>query len=398
MTATNAKKLTVGVIFGGRSVEHDVSVVTGQQVIRALNPSRYEVVPLYITRTGVWLTGAPLTDIKTFQNANVAELMGVNETTLSSGTNPQGTITPPFAGYLKRSTLKKIDVLFPTIHGTHGEDGTLQGLFELADIPYVGCGVMASAVANDKITTKAVLKEHGIPVLPYVGLSRPQWRTNREAVLDVLNGIGYPLFVKPATLGSSIGIGRPEDRAAAAAALDVAFGLDRRVVVEQALEGAIEVNCALLGNDDPRPSVLEQPISFQEFLSYEDKYLRGGAGKGMKGAERHIPAPISEELTARIKDMAVAAFRAIDGRGTARIDFLVQAGEVYLNEVNTMPGSLAFYLWQAEGMSPPALCDALIQLALEAHAEKRRTIYDYRSPLLNQAALKGVKGLGGYKK
>ena len=392
------KKLTVGVIFGSRSVEHDVSVVTGQQIIRALNPARYEIVPIYITRAGKWLTGAPLGDIKTFQNANVEELMGIKEGIVSPSTQPQGLIAPPLAGYLSRNSLKKIDVLFPAIHGSHGEDGTLQGLFELADIPYVGCGVMASAVANDKITAKAVFKSYGIPVLEHFLVRRSEWKANRGEVLDLLDDVGYPLFVKPATLGSSIGIGRPTDRNAAAAALDVALNLDRRVMIEHALEGAIEVNCALMGNDEPRASVLEQPISFEEFLSYDDKYLRGGASKGMKGAERKIPAPIGAELTAQVKALAVEAFKSIDGRGTARADFLIKDGEPYLNEINTMPGSLAFYLWQAEGMSPSQVVDELIRLALEAHAEKRRTLYDYKSGLLAQASARGLKGVKGFKK
>ncbi len=397
MAATSGRKQAVGVIFGSRSVEHDVSIVTAQQVIHVMNPDRYEVVPIYITRGGKWLTGPSLTDLQTFRTENLEELMGIKEAIISPSVQHHGMIAPPVAGYLSRNTLRRLDVIFPVIHGTHGEDGTLQGVLEMADLPYVGCGVMASAVANDKIAAKALLREHGIPVIDYVALRRSEWLNNREQVLERIEEMGYPLFVKPATLGSSIGIGRPVDRQSAIPSIDVALNFDRRVLVERAMVGAVEINCAVLGNDEPRPSLLEQPISFEEFLTYEEKYMRGGAADGMKGAERKIPAPISDELTTRIQRMAVDAFKAIDGRGTARIDFLVKDGEPYLNEINTMPGSLAFYLWQAEGMSPSAVIDELIRLAHEAAAEKRRTMYDYRTGLVSHAAARGLKGVKGIK-
>jgi D-alanine-D-alanine ligase len=398
MANNPGRKQTVAVIFGSRSVEHDVSVVTAQQVMQALSPAKYDVVPIYITRSGKWLTGPALSDIKTFQNANLEELMGIKEAIISPSVPQHGMISPPVAGYLAKNTLRRIDVIFPVIHGTHGEDGTLQGVFEMADIPYVGCGVMASAVANDKIITKAILKEHNLPVLDYVSFSRREWLADRDAVLNRIEAkLAYPLFIKPATLGSSIGIGRPPDRLAAIAAIDVALNMDRRILVESALVDSIEINCAVLGNEDPRPSILEQPISFEEFLTYDDKYMRGGGASGMKGAERKIPAPIPDDLTERIRQMAVDAFKAIDGRGTARIDFLVKSGTVYLNEINTMPGSLAFYLWQAEGMTPAAVVDELIRLAGDAAAEKRRTMYDYKTGLIAQAAARGIKGIKGSK-
>ncbi len=390
MSTLSGRKQTVGVIFGSRSVEHDVSIVTAQQVIQAMSPARYDVVPIYITRDGKWLTGSPLADLKNFQASDLEDIMGVKETIVSPAVQHHGTITPPIAGMLGRNILRKLDVIFPAVHGTHGEDGTLQGIFEMADIPYVGCGVMASAIANDKIATKALLKENGIPVLDYVHFQRQDWLIEAK--------LAYPLFIKPATLGSSIGISRPADRQAAIAAIDVVVNFDRRILVESALQGSIEVNCALLGNAEPRASVLEQPISFEEFLNFEDKYMRGATGKGMKGAERVIPAPISDALTSRIRQMAIDAFKVIDGRGTARIDFLVKDDTAYLNEINTMPGSLAFYLWQAEDMTPAMVVDELIRLAHDANAEKRRTTYNYRSGLVAQAAARGLKGIKGMKK
>lgn len=392
-------KLTVGVIFGSRSVEHDVSIVTAQQVMRALNPDRYSVVPVYITREGGWLVGDPLRDINSFEGDRVAEMLGIKEAVLSCSTDFKGLIIPPISGLVGRNTLRKLDVLFPVVHGSHGEDGTLQGLFELVDLPYVGCGVLASAIAIDKAMTKTVLSAHGIAVLPWEVVRRTEWVRAREAVLDRLEGrFAYPVFVKPATLGSSIGIARVTDREALGNYIDVAANFDQRVLVEPALEGAIEVNCAVLGNDDDvRPSVCEQPITWEEFLTYEEKYMREGGG--MKGAERKIPAPISEELTRHIQQTAVAAFKAISGRGTARVDFLVREkdGQVVVNEINTMPGSLAFYLWEAEGLSPRNLVDELIRLAFEAHAQKRQTRYNYKTGLVAHAAAKGLKGVKGIK-
>jgi D-alanine-D-alanine ligase len=392
MSNSPTRKLTVGVLFGSRSVEHDVSIVTAQQVIKALNPAKYDVIPLYITRDGAWLTGNPLADLNTFKNENVSELVGVRETTLSSSTQLKGTITPPISGLLGKSVLRKIDVMFPCVHGTHGEDGTLQGLFELMDVPYVGAGVAASAVANDKIMTKAVLEHSGLVVNDYMGFTRYQWLTDRQRLLAQLEQrFRYPLFVKPATLGSSIGVARVADQAALVNAIDVALNFDRRVLVEAALVEATEINCAVMGNEIIRPSVLEQPVSYEQFLTYDEKYMRGG--DGMKGSERIIPAPLGPDLTANIRQIAVDTFRAINGRGTARIDFLVKEGIVYVNEINTLPGSLSFYLWSEEGMTPPMVCDELIRLAMEAYTEKRRTTYNYKSGLIAQASSRGLKGI-----
>src|SRR5258708_35829579 len=216
MSTLPGRKQTVGVIFGSRSVEHDVSIVTAQQVSQAMSPARYDVVPIYITRDGKWLKGSPLGDLKNFQASDLEDIMGVKETIVSPAVQHHGTITPPIAGMLGRNILRKLDVIFPAVHGTHGEDGTLQGIFEMADIPYVGCGVMASAIANDKIATKALLKENGIPVLDYVHFQRQDWLTDRDAGLKKFEAkLTYPLFIKPATLGPSIGISPPANRQAA---------------------------------------------------------------------------------------------------------------------------------------------------------------------------------------
>ena len=338
----SSTKKTVGVIFGSRSVEHDVSVVTAQQVMQALRPEKYEVVPIYITRDGRWLTGSGLRDIKTFQTNDVSDMMGIKEIIISPSTDHHGAITPPVAGRLGRNQVQPLDVVFPVVHGSHGEDGTLQGLMELADLPYVGAGVMASALTRDKVMLKAILSHYGFPVVKHVAFTRQAWVSGADAVLEQIEQtLTYPIFVKPASLGSSIGVARAKDAAEARNYINIAANFDRRLLVEEAVQDGIEINCAVMGNTDLQASVLEQPITWQEFLTYEEKYMRSEGAAGMKGAERKIPAPISDELTQRIQQMAVEAFTALDGRGMARVDFLVreQAGEVFLNEINTIPGS-----------------------------------------------------------
>jgi D-alanine-D-alanine ligase len=392
----SSTKKTVGVIFGSRSVEHDVSVVTAQQVMQALRPEKYEVVPIYITRDGRWLTGPGLRDLKTFQADNVAEMMGIKEIIISPSTVHHGAITPPVSGMLGRNQVQRLDVVFPVVHGSHGEDGTLQGLMELADLPYVGAGVMASALTRDKVMLKAILSQYGFPVVKYIAFTRQEWVSGADAVLErIEETLTYPVFVKPASLGSSIGVARAKDAAEARNYINMAANFDRRLLVEEAVQDGIEINCAVMGNVDVTASVLEQPITWQEFLTYEEKYMRSEGPAGMKGAERKIPAPLADELTGRIQQMAVEAFQAVDGRGLARVDFLVreQAGEVLLNEINTIPGSMAFYLWQESGMSPSEVVDRLIDLALEAYADKRKTVYNYKTGLLAHAAARGLKGI-----
>ena len=322
--------------------------------------------------------------------------MGVKEVVISPNPHHHGMIIQPISGLMQRSQLQRLDVVFPALHGTHGEDGTLQGLLELADIPYVGAGVMASAVVRDKIMLKTVMAQNNIPVVEHLGVSRQEWTSDPDGVLARLDaGLGYPVFVKPASLGSSIGVARANNADEARTYITIAASFDRRIIVEKAVTDAIEINCALLGNGPYRASVLEQPITWQEFLTYEEKYMRSEGPAGMKGAERKIPAPISDELTARVKELAQQAFAAVDGRGTARADFLVRedAGEVILNEINTIPGSLAFYLWQEDGMSPAEVVDELIRLALDAHAEKRKTVFNYKTGLIEHAAARGLKGI-----
>ena len=391
------RRSTVAVIFGGRSVEHDVSIVTGNQIMRAFPAERYAVTPVYITRDGRWLTGERLLSLDAFADGEPVAGDGIAPCLLSPDTRHHGLILNPLAGRFSKSEVKRVDVVFPALHGTHGEDGSVQGLLELADIPYVGCATLASALTNDKAMTKAALRQADVPVLDDLVISRDRWLNAPDAVMAMCKErFDYPLFVKPATLGSSIGIGKADSDAMLRASIDIAANFDRRILVEPAITDGVEINCAVMGYGAAiEASTLEQPLSWDEFLSYEDKYLRGG--EGMKSAERIIPAPLDAEMTQRVKSLSARAFQAVDGRGIARIDFLVrpQQGEVYLNEINTMPGSLAFYLWREDGYSASDLVEKLVSLAREAHAEKRRNVYDYETSLVSLTQSRGIKGAKG---
>lgn len=379
------KKCRVGVIFGGRSVEHEVSIISAHQVIEVLDKNKYEVVPIYITREGVWVTGRKLLNLDNFKNF---DLTGTKKAFIAPDTSICSLVRHPDTWeWPWKKLLAKLDVAFPIIHGTHGEDGTLAGLLELADIPYVGSAVVGSAVGMDKIITKSVLRDNGLPTVNYVWFTRKEWEDSpKEIITKIETALKYPLFVKPSNLGSSVGINKAKNREELKFALSVAGYYDRRLLVEEGLEDSMEVNCAVLGNDDPIPSVCEQPISWEGFLTYEDKYSHQNKTKGMKGANRRIPAPISPELTKEIQKLAVKAFKVIDCRGVARVDFLIHANkkDLFINEINTVPGSLAFYLWEATGIRFPKLVDKLIELALSAHKEKEKITYSYNPNLLQQ--------------
>ncbi len=393
----STRKLRVAVLFGSRSVEHEVSIITAIQAMDAMDPRRYEPVPIFITKEGRWASGPELRRIDAYKDLSglLARCRPVFMRPEPYGGRLFVQESGPLGSRRTRSTL--VDVVFPIVHGTFGEDGTIQGLLELADVPYVGAGVVGSAVGMDKIVMKAAFRAHGLPTVEYTWFTRQRWREAREQVIEEVEAaLRYPLFIKPANLGSSIGITKATDRLSLAEALDVAAHYDRRLLVEESFEGAMEINCSVLGNQEPIASVCEQPVRWTDILSYEDKYLRGSkakdSGGGMAEAERRIPAPISAELTAEVQRMAIEAFRAIDCAGLARVDFLVdpEQGRIRVNEINTMPGSLSFYLWEPSGISFPALIDRLIELAFERHRERQRTTFTYDSALLQRLA-KGAK-------
>ena len=366
-----ARRLRIGVLFGGRSGEHEVSLQSAQAVMRNLTAAGHEVVPIGITKEGRWLvSGDPMR-------------------ALSSG-SPSGerlaTLLPEpgHAGLLAlrdsaadESASGPIDVVFPVLHGTFGEDGTVQGLLELADVPYVGSGVAASAVAMDKVLQKTICRGLGLPVVDWVTCTRQRLERQPEAVLDeVESTLGYPCFTKPANLGSSVGVRKAKDRAGLHVGLAEAARFDAKLIVERGVD-ARELECAVLGNDDPVASCVGEIVPNAEFYSYRAKYLD-------PGSEAIIPADIPEDVAEEVRRLAVASFRAVDGAGLARVDFFLERGtnRVFLNEINTMPGftSISMYpkLWEASGVPFPELVDRLVNLALDRHAERARnhTTYD----------------------
>jgi D-alanine-D-alanine ligase len=396
---------TVAVLFGGRSVEHEVSVISGHQAMDALDQAGYPVLPIYITKQGDWYAGEGLHNLDLYreQTFHAAGLKNVHRVSLSPDRSIRQLVIHPGAGgggLLGGGKGPKLwaDVFFPVIHGSHGEDGSLQGLFELADVPYVGSGVLASAIGMDKVRQKIVFRASGIPALDCIEVSRAEWETGRDAaVARVEAKYPYPAMVKPVTLGSSVGVSACADRAALGDALDLALELDGRALVEQALTDFIEINCSVLGPPD-RASACEQPARTESVLSFDDKYKHGGKklgsgasggaapSAGMAGQRRQVPAPIGDELTRKVQALAIDAFRAIGAGGVVRVDFLYQerGKRLLLNEINTTPGSMSYYLWEEAGVRFDQLVAALVQIALDRHETKRATAYSFAANLLTR--------------
>jgi len=365
------RKIRVGVIFGGKSGEHEVSLASAQSIMRAIDKGKYEVVPIGITHEGRWLTqGDPLKAL-TGGQTSMPQLLesgfvldaGEERRELIPGTETSG--------------LPAVDVIFPMLHGPFGEDGTVQGLLELADIPYVGASVMSSAVGMDKAVMKDVLRAHGLPVVDHVVIKRAQWDADRESVRRmVAETIGYPCFVKPANLGSSVGISKAHHAGEIDAAMDVAAQYDRKMLVEKSVEQAREIEVSVLGNDDPIASAPGEVVPDREFYDYAAKYLDSAS-------ELLIPAPLDEVTTEYVRRLAVQAYLAFDCAGMARVDFLLShlTGELFISEVNTIPGftKISMYpkLWEASGIPYSELIDRLIDLALERHADKHRSRTSY---------------------
>lgn len=397
-------KLNVAVIFGSRSCEHDVSIISALQLIEAAKTAGFEVIPVYISREGLWYTGAALEQIETFRAFNP---MGKDVTRVnldvSANAGDLWAWPPQRAGLFAKvpAPIAHIDVAIPVLHGLHGEDGTVQGLLEMANIPYASSGVLGSAVGMDKIAMKQMLRGAGFPVLNFVWFTRDQLHADRESVMAMIEQeIKYPVFVKPAALGSSIGVSKAENREELEKAVDLAASYDRRILVEVGISNPVEINCAALGyGEEVRTSVCEMPVpsTGDKFLNFFEKYLRnagakGESSRGMKNLARVVPAPIGEEATERIQGMTREIFKLLDCRGTVRIDFILDENDVlYVNEPNTIPGSMAFYLWKECGVSFPKLVEIMVEDALRAHADKNTNVYAYDSTILQKVAA-GTKG------
>ncbi len=369
----NNGKLRIGVIFGGRSGEHEVSLMSARSVLDALNPERYSVTQIGISHDGTWLVGDQVLDAMLQEDTRLllraALLPEPNRQAIYAiGTTQYGEILEKLAD---------LDVIFPVLHGTFGEDGTLQGLLEMADLAYVGAGVLGSALGMDKSVFKDVMRANGIPVVPAITVLRSEIQQDIQKVIDRVETLGdFPLFVKPANLGSSVGITKCRSRSDLLEGLMEAARYDRRVLVEKGIQ-AREIEVSVLGNDEPQASVPGEILPSREFYSYEAKYLDGSSGLV-------IPAQVTVEVGERIRRLAVQAFRAVDCAGMARADFLLDknSGELYLNEINTIPGftkiSMYAKLWQESGLSYPALLDRLVELAFERKTERDHTERRYR--------------------
>ena len=384
-------RLKIGVIFGSRSTEHEVSIVTALQVMQELKKN-HEVVPIYITKKGEWMTGQELFDPSTYKK-EIHEIRSLSKLVINPDTQIQT------AKLYKRfifSLFKRenIDLGFPLVHGAHGEDGTIQGLLELSNIPYIGCDSICSGICIDKIITKYLLKGANLPTLDFYWFTRNSWENEEEFHISEIEKRfnDYPLVVKPARLGSSIGVAISRNVDELKYNISVASHFDNRILVEPFLANNQEINCSVLGYRDYLTSVCEQPVSSGNFLSYEDKYLNNSA-EGFEGAKRIIPAPITKDIEGLIKRLSIEAFKTVGARGLIRIDFLIDKvnKNVYLNEINTIPGSMAFYLWEPLGISKNEILEKLIELAFQSYNDDNKIQYTTDTYLLEKIDVMGIK-------
>ena len=393
-------KTNVAVFFGGRSVEHEISVISALQAINAMNPEKYNVIPVYISKQGRWYTGSNLLEIRNYRDMK--------------GLIAQSTevfMRPEYGDYnlykaeggmfsKKQPVVAELHVVLPVLHGTNGEDGVFEGVLETIGIPFAGCNVLASANGMDKITMKMILRECGVPVVDYVWFTDKQWFAQKdELIKKVEEKLGYPVIVKPANLGSSVGIGKAANREELINKINNAEKFSQRIIVEHMIEQLKEINCSVLGDaDDHQSSVCEEPIKTGDILSYEDKYMGGTQGaKGMQNSDKRIPADLPKEVSERIQFIAGETFRVLSCHGVSRVDVMIDEkdGEIYVNEINTIPGSLSYYLWEYSGLKFSDLMDKLVALALKRKREIERKTFTYDANIFSMGG--GTKGAKGTK-
>lgn len=397
-------KIRAGVFFGGPSVEHEVSVITAMQAIQAMDPQRYEVIPVYTTKNGELYTGAHLAQLESYRNIPEA-LKQAQKVVLQK----EGKDVVLMLAKQKRfgsSIVAALDVALPIYHGTGGEDGVMQAHFERLGLPYTGPDVTSSAIGMDKWASKAMFKLHGVPCVEGVKVTQSQYFTDPEAAAQTIEkAVGYPAIIKPYNLGSSVGIHKCRDRASLLEGLEDAFLYSQAVLAERAVQNLREINCAVLGDaEEARASVCEEPLNATDILTYADKYQSGGktgktgaksggGSKGMQSLARVVPADLSPEMTEKVQQLAMDAFRAIGACGCSRIDFLLdnQTGELFANEINTIPGSLAFYLWEKSGLTFTQLMDEMIRLALKRQRQQSLLHRSFETNLLQHAQIGGAK-------
>lgn len=392
-------KSNIAVFFGGRSVEHEISVISALQAINAFDKEKYNITPVYISKSGKWYTGSDLLEIRNYKDMKGLE-----------GKCEEVYMCPIYGDYKlyrvnakgglfskKDPVIADLHLVFPILHGSHGEDGMFQGLLETIGIPFMGCDTLSSANGMDKITMKMILRESGIPVVDFVWFTDREWLSSREKIdRQIEDELGYPVIVKPANLGSSIGINKASDRRSLDSAIENATKFSSRIIVEKMVQDMMEINCSVLGDADHRESsVCEEPVKKKDFLTYNEKY-GGGSKSGMESSEKKIPADIPDEMSAKIKGLASETFRVLSCSGVSRIDFMIdrETNDVYVNEINTIPGSLSFYLWEETGISFKELMDRLVAIALKRKRDTDRKTYSYDTNIFAMGG--GLKG--GIKK
>lgn len=373
----------IGIIIGGKSVEHEVSIITGMQVFENIDKNIYEPKIIYIQKDGKWLVGDSLHDINNFKTKKFEDayevLPGFNDEKLILYPHPE--LKTGFFG--KKYTTYEIDIVFPAVHGTNVEDGALQGFFQMNGIPYAFGSVLCSAVGMDKVVMKKVFQSCNLPIVDYTWFYRSSFEAHKDKIIEQAENIGYPLIVKPANLGSSVGISKANNLDELLFAIDVAISYDRKVIIEKCIENVREINCAVIGYENElETSLSEEPVGWKEFLTYEDKYVN--KKKDASESKRRIPAEIEEEIENQIKYYAKEAFNAVDGCGNARIDFLLSGNNIFVNEINTIPGSISFYLWEGKGVSFKQLITKIIELAEIQHSQRKVNIVSYDIDLLNK--------------
>jgi D-alanine-D-alanine ligase len=389
------------VAFGGVSPEHEVSVLSAMQAISSLEDTQYYIIPLYVTKSGRWLTGEPLLDLENYQDLDALVDQATPCTFAHDDLGKPVLQETEKKGLFGSREQHDIHAVIPAFHGSEGENGAFQGACEMYNIPYAGSRVFASSLGMDKVKAKELCRAHDIPVVEGFDFYESQWANEQQVITSRAQQLGYPLIIKPVTLGSSIGVAKADNKDELIEAVETSFRFDNNLMIEKAVTPLMEVNCSILGSpEEMQHSVCERPLGQEETLSFEDKYQSdGGAQKGMASADRIIPADISDELTEHIQALSQRIFKTFRASGVARLDFLVNAEtkEVYFNEINTIPGSFSFYLWEESGMNMRELMLKLIEVGLKHHKQKVGRIRSYDTNLLSEKAMKGIKGLKGTK-
>ena len=395
-------KTNIGVFFGGRSTEHEISVISASQAMHAINRDKYDVTPIYITKQGRWYTGEALFDVANYRDTSalLTKCEEVYMRPIYDDYNLYKTKKPLFGSGIAAH----LDVVIPVLHGSNGEDGIFEGVLESTGIPFAGCNTLSSANGMDKITMKMILQACDIPVVDYVWFTDKQWFAQRDALIEnIETKLGYPVIVKPANLGSSVGIGCAANRDELIERVDTAEKYSTRIIVEDMVEHLQEINCSVLGDcDEYQMSVCEEPIKSADFLTYEDKYMGGTKGeRGMQASQKKIPADLPDAETKRIQFLAGETFRVLSCHGVSRVDVIIdrKTCNIYVNEINTIPGSLSFYLWEATGISFDKLMDRLVQLAIKRKREMgmKTVSYDQNIFSLGGGVKGGTKGSKGIK-